>query len=229
MTKLNLSIVEKDILNYINTQIHIGKKINLADVANECHVAQSTIIKLAKKMGYSGFVEMYHELQYQMSNDTVHAFEDVVEGEQAKIISSLAQKLKECEHNKNIIHTSSNDLISTYLSRKLAMFDIFAPASYDYVMVPKRQLDIGIAFFFVENEEKLSVRSEMLNLLKKEGYYIVVIANEEMKSFKQTIDMMICLKETKYKGANFYHAKALIFIELLLSEYAKVKDEGDKV
>ena len=61
---VKLTDIENDILHCINVKITNNIRVSLTDVANECHVAKSTVVKLSKKLGYSGFVEMY----YQMSD-----------------------------------------------------------------------------------------------------------------------------------------------------------------
>lgn len=220
----NLTSVEKEILSYLQTQISLSKKITLTMVATDCHVAPSTIVKLSKKLGYSGFVEMQHQMSQQTDNIQTENFQtDLIEGELAQTLKQLALKIKSCENKKNIICSGWNDnLLAHYFSRKLQMFDIFAPASYDYVMTSSKRLNKGIAFFFSKNNFDCDI--EMLRLVIQEGYYVIYICEEEPEKMKKLIDYIVEIKKTNYKTADFYGVKTLAFLEMLLSEYSNLFD-----
>ena len=59
---MKLTDIEKDIMHCLNMKIADHQKVTLAQIADECHVAKSTVVKFSKKLGYSGFVEMYYQL-----------------------------------------------------------------------------------------------------------------------------------------------------------------------
>lgn len=217
----NLTEVEQEILNYLQTQVTLGKQLSLSQAAKECHVAPSTIVKLAKKIGYSGFVELQYQMMHQQEQKKAETFQtELVEGDLQKTLDALVEKLIECEDKKNIVCTmKNNDILASYFSRKLQMLEIFAPASYDYVMTSSHRLRKGIAFFFVKDAYVIH-RFDMLKLAIQEGYYIVLVTEVLSEKRIKEIDMVIQMKKTVYKTADFFNVKVLIFMEMLLSAYA---------
>ena len=58
----NLSEMEKTVLYYIVEHIDEVLKMGVRGVAKENFTSSSTITRLTKKLGYSGFVDMYYKL-----------------------------------------------------------------------------------------------------------------------------------------------------------------------
>lgn len=53
---IKLTDIEKDIMHCLNMKIAADTKVSLSELARECHVVKSTIVKCSKKLGYTGFV-----------------------------------------------------------------------------------------------------------------------------------------------------------------------------
>ena len=62
VNQYNLSETERKILVYMLSDIHTMKNKSVRDVAADNYVSPATVIKLAKKMNYSGFVDMVYHL-----------------------------------------------------------------------------------------------------------------------------------------------------------------------
>lgn len=218
-----LTNVEKEIVHKLQYHITMGKKVTLANLAQECHVAQSTIVKMSKKMGYSGFVEMYYQMRHKQQNQACGFMQDdLIEGDMKEVILGLVEKLQACKSCKHIISTyGKSDILSTYLSRKLGMFDIFAPATYDYVMAEGSHMEKGIAFFCDIRKAGSENMKEMAEITKREGYYMVVFSEDAHNWLESYADVFIQIRKTPYKTADFYCAKVLMFFEILMSEYAR--------
>lgn len=219
-----LTDIEKDIMTHLQYHISKEEKISLTELAEECHVAKSTIVKTAKKIGYSGYVEMLHYMQNRHNEKQARDLAyDLIEGNLNEMIHLLANKINECKDKKNLVVGYGNiDLLSAYLSRKLEMFDIFAPSTYEVNMIQNPRKEKGIAFFCDLREKGVKRRREMLSLAKQEGYYIIAFGDVSNQWIKQYAELYIPLRTTHYKNADFYTAKMLIFFELLLSELALV-------
>lgn len=220
-----LTEVEKEIMRVLQTHISLYRKIHLNDLAGECHVAESTIIKLAKKLGYSGYVEMYYKLygkrkqniSFEFSNYDYlieHNFEEQVEA-----ISELLHYYRNCKIL--VVSYGKSDYIRDYFVKKLCMFDFIASGTYDYDMIRNPRLERGIAFVLDGNTQNQHTLKTISDVAINEGYNIVSFSQVSNKAIEKGAHMNIVLSESKYKTADFFMAKVVIFIELLLSTYAK--------
>ena len=221
---MKLTEVETQITASIQKHITLNEDVKLAELADECHVAQSTIIKLSKKLGYSGFLEMYYQLRHQhQAKSDVPFRKKIVTGDLDQQVCRLAEKLYEFRHAKNLIFSlGKNDFCGNYFSRKIAMFDIFAPSTYDYLMAEGTHIPHGLAFFLngrtFDNEEV----QIMYNLVVRQGYTTVVFTDELHQEMGKKADIQIILQAYDYKKTDMFNAKILILIELMLSEYARL-------
>jgi len=58
----NLTETESDILRYIISHMDCVLKMGVRGVAKENFTSTSTIMRLTRKLGYSGFIDMYYKL-----------------------------------------------------------------------------------------------------------------------------------------------------------------------
>lgn len=222
----NISEVEKEILVHIQRNSSLKKRVSLSELAEECHVSQSTVVKFAKKLGYSGYVEMVHKMYRE--KEWAESFRvDLIEGDLEWAVRKIGRKLLEFEKCKNIIAKSPHtDLLGTYFSRKLQMFDIFAVDTYDYAMLMNPCKKRGFAMFFVGSGYGES--TELMKAAQKEGYYIIVLAEEKPNLLTRYADFYVIFKKNNYKTADFYNARLLIFLEMVLSEYSRLRKADEE-
>ena len=64
----SLTALEGTILADIEAQIHQGKKVGIREMAARNFTSTTTIIRLAKKLGYQGFTDMYYALMKEAEN-----------------------------------------------------------------------------------------------------------------------------------------------------------------
>ena len=219
-----MSDLEKEVMQQIQKNVIIKNKISLNALAEECHVSKSTIVKLAKKLGYSGYVEMVHKM-YNEQEWTDPFRSDLIEGDLEWTVRKLAQKLLEYSHCKNVIAKSPHgDYVCSYYSRKLQMFDIFAVDTYDYGMVMNSQQKKGFALFSTQSSS-YSEYAELMRLAQKSGYYIIVFGEDPAEELLRYSDFHVIFKKNHYKSADFYNAQMLVLLEMILCEYARLQKE----
>lgn len=239
---IQLTNSEERILAALQNRISLRQPTSLENLAAECYVAKSTIIKLAKRLGYDGFVEMYYYMSRKTKSAQTEAMpfeKDLVVGDLRSILRELALKLRKYEDRKNIIYATGvktmidTEMLGQYIARKMNMLDLVAFPSYDYLMAQPPRRKRGIIFY-------LDIRDmpdrTMIELTRKEGFYMVGFADCSDPEPKAEMDCFVQLVRTEYRDANFYYSKLLIFFEMLLSEYANLSalcleetDEWDQV
>lgn len=222
---IKLTDIEKDIMHCLNLKIAQNQKVSLSDLANECHVAKSTIVKMAKKLGYHGFVEMYYQLnehQKQKTFSEVTLADTLVEDDLTKCIDRLVALLYQNKNRKNFVNAySRDDMLSSYMSRKLMLFDIFAPATYDFDMVKNLYLAKGLAIFADLRNNHPFEAKDIMKIAKQEGYVILAFSDSDLTWAKKYVDHFVKIKKTNYKTADFFEAKVIMLLEMVLSEYSK--------
>ena len=228
---MKLTEVESMIFSKLQMHVNMQEVISLAKLADECHVAQSTIIKMAQKMGYSGFVELRYQLISEQTKNTInqpHLMSNLILGDADTIVDSLLQFIIKNKNEKNIIHKSIGiDILGNYISRKLAFFDIFAPATYDYTMTSNFRIGKGFIIFPDTRPNSFEYILPMLQLSKQEGYKLIAFGEEKNEWLETNCDLYIRVPKTPYKDADMYPVKLIILFELIFSKLA-TKLEEDK-
>ena len=222
-----MSDLEKEVMLQIQKNITLKNKISLNDLAQECHVSKSTVVKMAKKLGYSGYVEMIHKMYSEQEwSDPFQS--DLIEGDLGWTVRKLAQKLREFAGCKNIIAKSLyEDYVCGYYSRKLQMFDIFAADTYDYEMILNSRQKKGFALFFSQSSS-FGNYSELMRLAQKAGYYIIVFATDLTDPLIRYSDYHVIFKKNHYKTADFINAQRIGLLEMVLSEYSRILKEEEE-
>lgn len=67
--KNHLTKIEENILIYIINNIKVVKKIGVRGIAKKHYTSTSTIMNLSKKLGYSGFLDMYYNLFFTLNKE----------------------------------------------------------------------------------------------------------------------------------------------------------------
>ena len=69
---ITLNNTEKRIVEYILEKSHSFSNIKITDMANDLYLSSNTIIRLCKKLGYSGFSELkYNIVNANKSNNEI--------------------------------------------------------------------------------------------------------------------------------------------------------------
>ena len=221
-----MSDLEKEVMQQIQKNIILKNKVPLNDLAQECHVSKSTVVKLAKKLGYSGYVEMIHKM-YNEQEQSDPFRTDLIEGDLEWTVRKLARKLREFAGCKNIIAKSPyGDYVCSYYSRKMQLFDIFAADTYDYGMVLNSRQKKGFALFFCQ-PSSFGNYLELMRLAQESGYYIIVFAADPTDPLIRYSDYHVLLKKNPYKTADFFNAQLIILLEMVLSEYSRILKEEE--
>lgn len=221
---MQLTEVELQIMSKLHMFLDGGESVSLSDLSDECHVAQSTIIKLSKKLGYTGFVEMRFKLlenRREKDRDTIRMFDNVINGDMTNVVQYVSDIILSHSKSKNIVHKENGiDILGNYISRKFAMFDIFAPATYDYSMTKKIRLNSGFIIFPDVRRSKIDYLSPMFKTAKDNGFFIITVSNEKKDNLKNISDYHIEISNDE-SGIDLYNVKVMILFEIIFSLLGK--------
>ena len=135
---VGLTPLERDIIQLLTQHISCNEEISLTELAEECHVAKSTVVKAVQKLGYGGFGDLTYNIRLNAQSAGGLLPRRPVSGDVDDQVDRLSRLLWSCRDKHSILFSGDHRIgapLSSYMCRKLAMFGIFASASYDYLMV----------------------------------------------------------------------------------------------
>lgn len=225
---MNLTQVEHDILEKLHKELNSGNKIPLKELSKLCNVADSTITKLSKKLGYSGYVEMLYNQHNTYLREHNEFKLDLIDGDLQQTLEQLCLILKDNCNKKNIVIKMDDvSLIENYLVRKLGFFDIPVILTYDYLTVDTISKKPGVAFIIKDRFTHGHYDPNMIKHVIKKGYYIVVMTYDDSVYFHDYVDMFIKINNESFQNINFFNSKILALLEMMLSEYEKVTRDDE--
>lgn len=230
---MSFSKLEEEILRCLSAHIAQNDEISLTELASECHVAKSTVVKAVQKLGYKGFEDLTYSVRFNAQGSDGNLLpRAVVNGEYALQVDMLSRCFVNGEGRRNFVFSGdrrTGRLLALYVSRKLAMFDIFCPASYDYAMASASSQPSGVAFFCFHRElpgkERLGQQEGfaqgMLRSAQEAGFRIVAFTDNDERLACGKDGLTFRISDNDGTGADLYVAKVLMLFEAALSRYAQ--------
>ncbi len=232
----NLSQTERAIMTALNAHITRNEEVSLTELAEECHVAKSTVVKAIKRLGFKGYREFTYN--YRISRDIQRGTLlplKVIDGDDAEVMERLVDTLDWCAGKKSIVFCDGKlwaPLLADYVSRKLALFDIFAPASYDYAMVTESRMACGAAFFFFHHlhsgEEAVSsgIGEGMVETVRAHGFRTVVFADGDETNVSSYADVLVRIADDAGADLDLFATKVIMVFERALAGLSRYRAEG---
>ncbi|MDU7442194.1 MAG: MurR/RpiR family transcriptional regulator, partial [Clostridium sp.] len=120
---VKLSQIEETILTYLIENIDICINKGIRSIAKDNFTSPSTIIRLAKKLGYSGFVELMYSLKNKLSTETLDTFFDGINDKNIfnTNYDKACEDFIECIKDGNILISGEgfSEIVSKYMYMKL--------------------------------------------------------------------------------------------------------------
>lgn len=223
-----LNDTECMIMRHIKGYIEKNQKVSIKVIATECFVSTAYIMKFAKKIGYSGYSEMYYALLSKEDTSVKVNFENFGKltsseiNEEIERVCDLLYKHRDAQ----MIVTSMGfcDHAATYFLHKLWTFGFYAMNTYHIEAYEHEERKPGIVFAFSSSGTMGGIIGRC-NYAKKKGYQVVTITSNQKSPLAMVADLSIEIlcskgKRNKYEP-DFFSAKILVFLELVLSTYSK--------
>ncbi|MFR1833616.1 MAG: MurR/RpiR family transcriptional regulator [Lachnospiraceae bacterium] len=241
----NLTKVETDVLWYIIEHMDSVLKIGVRGVAKANYTSTSTIMRLTKKLGYSGFVDMYYKLlplvdRQQETSEKEMGFinsfctNSLLTYNSYDTIKSFARKISEIGDGYIFLYATGFSAIAMeYLTKKLLVLGIRCIASngMDSIGVFENNLQQMkmLIVFSRSGETKWVV--DRVKTAKENGIYTVSFTNELDNHVSTQADMNFHIEDSnklddRNMMANTFFPNVLMLIELLIYEYHKVLQEN---
>lgn len=222
MKEIQLSATEQMIYEELMLVINSKQKETVSTIAKRVGVAPSTIIKVTKKLGYPGWNEMYYSLNNLNRNAiplSLNSFDFINQSELNEKIELLSKTFMHFKDSTILIKTiGDSQYISDYLLDCLWQrgFEAY-PYNSRIMDMCEREKKNGIIVLINESGIALldiSVRA------RKTGFKVIAITNNHNSPLATNSHLSIEIMNHKSSllkyEPNFFTARVLIFIELLL-------------
>lgn len=212
------------------------KEYSLADVARACNVAKSTVVKTLKKLGYDGFQDFSASYKVRASTHHDSIFpRRIVLGSFSDATRIISNSLRYGIGRKNLVSPIGSILsrpIAGYISRKMELFELFAPVSYDYIMFETREMEPGTLFMFLQsstfNPERDPGQNEYIthniDMAAGHGFRTLIFTDLDYLSSKQGIDVVRIATDPDSQP-DLFAAKVLTVFESSLARFSSSLSE----
>ncbi len=240
----NLTKVETDVLQYIIEHMDSVLKIGVRGVAKENYTSTSTIMRLTKKLGYSGFVDMYYKLlplvEHQQEStaiemEFINSFctNSLLNYNSYDTIKNFARKVSNIGNGYIFLYATGFSAIPMeYLTKKLLVLGIRCIASngMDSIGVFENNLQQMKMLIVISRSGETNWVVDRVKTANENGIYTVSFTNELDNRVNRLADMNFRIEDSnklddRNMMANTFFPNVLMLIELLIYEYHKVLQE----
>lgn len=237
-TGKHLTELEENILTYIIDNISIVQDMGVRAVAKETYSSPASIIRLSKKMGYSGFTDMYYSLLPLVKKEEFKSYSSentILDYELTSIARILTEEQMDQFNSKIFIKSSKyifiyatgfSKIISEYIYKKLLILGkkaIFASGSDSVGIFENNLDDIGAILIVSKSGET----SQVYNKLKKAteaDIFSISFTQSSNNRIAQLSDLNISIQDThplddRNMLPNTFFPAVLLSFEFLLERY----------
>lgn len=238
----NLTETEEQVLDYIVEHIGDALKMGVRGIARENFTSSSTIMRLTKKLGYDGFVDMYYKLlpMVNLSNqesgpsDTqfINSFcsNSLLQYNSYDSMREFAGKVSELKDKFLFIYATGFSAVpAEYLTKKLLVLGRKCMYSngMDSIGVFENNLDDMGMFLVVSRSGETKQVVERMKTAKENGIFTVSFTNEGENRVSSLADIRFRIEDSnklddRNMTANTFFPNVMMLMELLVYEYNKV-------
>lgn len=237
-TGKKLTDLELSILEYVVENIEAVQNMGVRDVAKETFTSPTSIIRLSKKLGYTGFTDMYYSLlpivkkaeqdTYSAENTILdYDFKSMVEDFSEEKINHFNNKVfKESSKYVFIYATGFSKIISEYLSKKLLVLGkkaIISSGSDSIGIFENNLEDISTMLVVSKSGETEQVYNK-LRTATEAGIYTISFTQDTDNRIALLSDLNISIKDINQLDdrnmlPNIFFPGVLLTFEFLLEKY----------
>lgn len=226
-SSLTLTELEKTILNRINYYINKGERVNIQTIAKDCFVSKGAIVKLAKKLGFSGYSEMYYvtlaarKRTYSVDYSSV---EEIFQNNQSQTyINKFCDVLWEYHNSKIYIDSLGIcDTARDYYLQKLLIFEFNASICYHFEAFHIHNPGL---YIFLSYSGSNSAIIDKVKVAADNGFKVIALTANPDSPLGKEADYTVAVVGNRTNKENYepdlFTANLIILFELVLSEYSK--------
>lgn len=225
-----LSETERDVLVYLINHIEVIDELNIRDVASACFTSTTTVIRLAKKLGYRGWSEMAIELK-GLTAPAQNVF-SVQDGDRRSAVRDVVCTQQDIDTFHELLARPGiiclygegySSLVMEYIEKKLI---IGGHHTVNHNLLGTNTLlkqisDISFGFFISKGGSTVSV-NEAARRCKHQDIPVVCLTGNPRSKLASYADARFVIHDddpfdTEIRGCNLFFARCIAAFELLLA------------
>ncbi|WP_195263481.1 MurR/RpiR family transcriptional regulator [Clostridium sp. 1001275B_160808_H3] len=223
-----LTETERQVLEYILKNIDNVLDKGVREVAQENYTSATTIIKLSKKLGYTGYVDMLYRLNFIIKNNEknqertsdITSFIDEID---KNIIDSFIDNL--IKHRQDIIYitgTGFSSPIVDFFCRKMLVLGFKCIKTNSYGVYDNNQIGGALVIGISKSGETESV-TKVIDYAAKNNLDIITFTGRQNSHMAKQSTIHFSILDDKELDdrnitANYFYARVMIVMEYLLDK-----------
>lgn len=237
---IQLTDIERNVLEYLLTHLDQALKLGVRGVARENFTSTSTVMRLSRKLGYNGFIEMYYKLLgtvggvsrgYEVNEDFISHFagREAISLENYQNLRRAAEKICETSDTVFIYGMGFSSMMANYLGKKLLVLGIKCILSdgADSIGIFENNMEsIGVFIAFSRSGRSPHVLNRV-RTAEENAIFTVGFTHAGDSPLKEYGDCVIEVEDDnplddRNMKPTLYFAKTMMMIELLIYEYYRI-------
>lgn len=223
-----LNDTEFSIMETIIQELHDGnERISIRELANKTYVSTTTIIKMAKKIGFVGYSQMIYVLNesihQHVEEENCYRLSEFIADSDITIVEELANDIHLFKDKKiYLVGIGFSNMITGYFAKRLAEFDIFAYDGAPIDCITTNSTPSIVIFFSKSGETEDLIQISQMS--KKMGHKIYAITTSCQSTLAKVADKHIQLEYKRNKlfdTPDYYVATGIFVVENILVEVLK--------
>ena len=236
----SLTDTERAVLEFLLTHIDEALKLGVRGVAKANFTSTSTVMRLSRKLGYNGFIEMYYKLLgaagkgtpvYELNEGFLSHFagDGNVSMENYRSLRLAAQRIHKTDQMVFIYGMGFSSMMAEYLAKKLLVLGIkciFSDGADSIGVFENNLEDIGVFIAFSRSGRSPYVLNRV-KMAEENSGFTMGFTNDGASPLKEYCSCVIevpddnPLDDRNMKPTLFF-SKTITMIELLIYEYYQI-------
>ena len=236
----SLTDTERAVLEFLLTHIDEALKLGVRGVPKANFTSTSTVMRLSRKLGYNGFIEMYYKLLgaagkgtpvYELNEGFLSHFagDGNVSMENYRSLRLAAQRIHKTDQMVFIYGMGFSSMMAEYLAKKLLVLGIkciFSDGADSIGVFENNLEDIGVFIAFSRSGRSPYVLNRV-KMAEENSVFTMGFTNDGASPLKEYCSCVIevpddnPLDDRNMKPTLFF-SKTITMIELLIYEYYQI-------
>lgn len=225
--KYKLTETEIQVLSYILDNHEQALNMAVRDVANLNYTSAATVIKLSKKMGYTGYIDMVYRLNFMIKNrqmDRNHTSDltSFMNNIPSRFLETSIKLIR--SHKDGLILVSATGFstpLAEYIERKLLVTGFRAIKTNAYEVYDSNKLGASLMIAISRSGETDTI-VRVADSARNNNMDILSFTGEQMNHISGISTVSIPILDDKALDdrnlqANYFYARVIIVFEYLIS------------